>query len=502
MVSFTVDRRLAALNDYAILDTPREAEFDDVVRLACDILKAPIAAVNLIAADRQWFKAEIGLGVREMALDNSICAHAILETESLVIPDTQLDPRLKNNALVHGEPHLRAYAGILLRTEDGAPLGTLCVLDYVVRDWEPKALESLRALARQVMTQLEYRRALAQRDAALHDQARSVHTIQAANLARELALDAAQLGRWDHRPTTGERFFDQRAREILGLGEAEPESLESSFARVHPDDQPRVDAARARVMRPERTGPYDVEMRIVHADGAARWISAKGRTTFEDGVCTRFIGVLQDINERKVGEERRQLLTNELNHRVKNSLALAQAVVDASLRGAKSLDEGRATATARIRALSHAHDILTSETWSSAAVFDIVLAMVDSLTLNPARIEVSGEGLRLGPRAALQLSLALHELATNASKYGALSNDVGKVFISWSADHEDPRHFHFAWRERGGPAVVEPSSRGFGSRLIERATAAAFEGEVKLVFNPDGVVWTIDAPLKGLEEER
>ena len=467
-----------------------------------NILKAPIAAVNLIAADRQWFKAEIGLGVREMALDDSICAHAILENESLIIPDTQLDPRLKDNALVHGEPHLRAYAGILLKTEDGVPLGTLCVLDYVVRDWDAEALESLRALARQVMTQLEYRRALAQRDAAMNEQSRSVRTIQAANFARELALDAAQLGRWDHNPATGERFFDHRAREILGLGEVEPESLESSFARVHPDDQARIDAARSQVMRPERTGPYDVEMRIIHADGAVRWISAKGRTTFEDGICTRFIGVLQDINERKVGEERRTLLTNELNHRVKNSLALAQAVVDASLRGAKTLDEGRATATARIRALSHAHDILTSETWSSAAVFDIVLAMVNSLTLDPARIEISGQGLRLGPRAALQLSLALHELATNASKYGALSNDVGKVKITWSADHAEPRHFHFAWQERGGPVVVEPTTRGFGSRLIERATAAAFEGKVKLIFDPEGVLWTIEAPLKGLEEER
>ncbi len=502
MATFTVDNRLAALHDYAILDTPREAEFDDVVRLACDILQAPISAVNLIAADRQWFKAEIGLGVREMPLDNSICAQAMLENESLVIVDTHLDPRLKNNALVHGEPHLRAYAGILLKTEEGLPLGTLCVLDYVVRQWDDRAIDSLRALARQVMTQLNYRRALAQRNAALQEQDRSVQAIQNANLARELALDAAQLGRWDHRPATGERFFDRRAREILGLGETEPESLDSSFARVHPDDQPRINAARERVMRPDRIGPYDVEMRIVHADGAVRWVSAKGRTSFEDGVCTRFIGVLQDIHERKVGEERRQLLTNELNHRVKNSLALAQAVVDASLRGAKSLEEGRATATARIRALSHAHDILTSETWSSAAVFDIVLAMVDSLTLDPARIEISGEGLRLGPRAALQLSLALHELATNASKYGALSNETGKVLIRWSADHEDPRHFHFSWRESGGPAVVEPTVRGFGSRLIERATANAFEGKVAFRFDPQGVVWTIDAPLKGLEEER
>ena len=502
MASFSIDRRLAALNDYAILDTPREVEFDDVVMMAREAMGAPMAAVSLVAEGRQWFKAESGIGVRETPIGDSVCALALQEAEVLVIPDCLADPRLATNTLVHGPFHLRAYAGAVLKTPDGVAIGALCVLDTVPREWDETGLKTLRALARLVMTQLEYRRALAQRDAALQDQARSVENIRAATLDRELALDAAQLGRWDHRPATGERFFDRRAREILGLGEVEPESLELSFVRVHPDDQARIDEARARAMSPERTGPYDVEMRIVHADGAVRWVSAKGRTSFEDGVCTRFIGVLQDINERKVGEERRILLTNELNHRVKNSLALAQAVVDASLRGAKTLDEGRATATARIRALSHAHDILTSETWSSAAAFDIVLAMVDSLSLDPARIVVSGEGLRLGPRAALQLSLALHELATNASKYGALTNDVGKVFITWSADHQNPRHFHFAWQERGGPAVVEPTTRGFGSRLIERATAAAFEGEVKLAFDPEGVLWTIDAPLAGLEEER
>lgn len=502
MAKFNLDRRLAALNDYAILDTPREVEFDDVAMMAREAMGAPMAAVSLVAEARQWFKAESGIGVRETPIDDSICAHALSEEELLLVPDALADPRFANNSLVHGPLHLRAYAGVVLRSLEGVPIGALCVLDTEPRVWDETGLKTLRALARLVMTQLEYRRTLAQRDAALKEQALSAEKIQSANLARELALDAAQLGRWDHRPAVGERFFDRRAREILGLLPDEPENLESTLARIHPDDRPRIKDAIAAVLRPDRTGPYDVEMRILHRDGAVRWVSAKGRTTFEDGVCTRFIGVLQDINERKVGEERRLLLTNELNHRVKNSLALAQAVVDASLRGAKTLDEGRATATARIRALSHAHDILTSETWSSAAVFDIVLAMVNSLTLDPARIVVKGEGLRLGPRAALQLSLALHELATNASKYGALSNETGKVEITWSADHEEPRGFHFAWREHGGPPVAAPTTRGFGSRLIERATAAAFEGEVKLAFHPQGVLWTIDAPLAGLEEER
>ena len=502
MVSLTVDRRLAALREYDILDTPVEVEFEDLVKLACAALDTPIAAINLIDQHRQWFKAEIGLGVREMPLDDSICAHALLEQDVLVIPDTTVDARLAQNALVHGEPHLRSYAGVLLKTHDGLPIGTLCVLDYRVRDFDAKAMETLRALSRQVMTQLEYRRALKKQAQNAAEQALSASALHSANLSRGMALQAARLGRWDHHPVTGERYFDERAREILGIAPGESIALDAMFSRTHAGDRERLTAALDRAMIADRTGPFDIEIRVVQPDGAMRWAGLMGRTLFENGECVRFLGVIQDVTERKIGEEQRRLVVNELNHRVKNSLAMAQAVVDASLRGATSLEQGRTVANSRIRALSNAHDILTAEVWSSAQVFDIVLATVDNLSLDPARVEIGGEGVRLGPRAALQLSLALHELATNACKYGSLSNDLGRVHIRWSVDRADPPRFRFSWQERGGPLVVEPAVRGFGSRLIERATSVAFAGDVAFRFDPEGVLWTIDAPLAGLEEER
>jgi PAS domain S-box-containing protein len=169
--SWTEAARLAALHRYGILDTPSEQEFDDLVRLAADLLGAPMAAVNLIAEHRQWFKAEVGLGVREMPLDNSICARVLLQPGELVIPDLAEDSRFGCNPLVTAEPGLRFYAGELLQTPDGLPLGTLCVLDTKPR---PDGLTEqqrfvLKALARQVMGQMELRRALAQqaRDEAL-----------------------------------------------------------------------------------------------------------------------------------------------------------------------------------------------------------------------------------------------------------------------------------------------------------------------------------------------
>lgn len=157
-------RRLRALRDYGILDTPREAVFDDIVQLASLFCDTPIAVVNLIDAERQWFKAEVGLGVRETPLDTSICAHAILEHDLLVVPDTLGDARFNENPLVVGDPRLRFYAGALLKSPDGMPLGTVCVLDTRPRELRPEQVDGLRRLARQVMHQLELRRMLRDAD--------------------------------------------------------------------------------------------------------------------------------------------------------------------------------------------------------------------------------------------------------------------------------------------------------------------------------------------------
>jgi two-component sensor histidine kinase len=154
------DERITALHDYDILDTPRESDFDDIVDLASRICGTPISVINLIDTDRQWFKAEVGLGVRETPLDTSICSHAILQKDFTEIIDTRLDRRMTGNALVGGDPGLRFYAGALLQTPEGLPIGTLCVLDYEPRELTDLQRHALRVLARQVMTQLNLRQAL------------------------------------------------------------------------------------------------------------------------------------------------------------------------------------------------------------------------------------------------------------------------------------------------------------------------------------------------------
>jgi two-component sensor histidine kinase len=150
--------RLDALRRYGILDTPRESDFDEVVKVASAICGTPISVINLIDEGRQWFKAEVGLGVRETPLDSSICAHAILQPGLFIVPDTTLDRRFADNPLVTGDPHLRFYAGALLETPEGFPLGTVCVLDYKPRELDDTQKAFLRLMASQVMKLLELRR--------------------------------------------------------------------------------------------------------------------------------------------------------------------------------------------------------------------------------------------------------------------------------------------------------------------------------------------------------
>jgi two-component sensor histidine kinase len=163
------EARLNALRAYDVLDTPREADFDELVELASSICGTPISVVNLIDSDRQWFKAEVGLGVRETPLDTSICSHAILQSEFVEIEDTRLDPRMLDNDLCTADPGLRFYAGALLQTRDGLPLGTLCVLDYQPRTLTAVQRRSLQIIAKQVMMQLDLRLALKNQAMLMHE---------------------------------------------------------------------------------------------------------------------------------------------------------------------------------------------------------------------------------------------------------------------------------------------------------------------------------------------
>ena len=319
--------RLAALDRYAVLDTPREPEFDDIVRLAADVFEAPISVVNLIASGRQWFKAEVGIGADELPLDVSICAHALLQPGIFVVPDTTNDPRFACNPLVTGDPGLRFYAGALLNTPEGLPLGTVCVLDTKPRPEGITARQelTLEVLARQVMTQLELRRAVAERDHRA-DQLRSAlasrHEADGALHESEerlrLATESADVGFWDVDVINNVLIWPARVKAMFGISADVPVTMQDFYDGLHPDDHIATGVAFAGAADPERRALYDVEYRTIgKEDGLIRWIAAKGRGLFDDqGRCTRVIGTAIDITARKWIEGELRELNATLEMRV------------------------------------------------------------------------------------------------------------------------------------------------------------------------------------------
>ncbi len=222
----------------------------------------------------------------------------------------------------------------------------------------------------------------------------------------------------------------------------------------------------------------------------------------DDGKVTNIFVQGSDVTLRVRGENHQRLLVNELNHRVKNTLASVQSIVMQTLRGSHSMDEASGAISARILALSAAHNVLTDENWDGADLSVIVASSIDAFD-GPARdrFRIKGPHVRLGPRAALSMSLALHELATNAVKYGSLSNETGFVIIEWSVSNRgDDGVFMLTWSEIGGPSAPVSDRKGFGSRLILRVLPLELGGTAWIDYGPEGFVFTLDTTLRAVEE--
>lgn len=283
-----------------------------------------------------------------------------------------------------------------------------------------------------------------------------------------------------------ERLFGYEAAEAIGR----PINI-----LIPPDRRDEEPEILDRIRRGERVASYEtVRMR---KDGSLLDVSLTV-SPLKDGR-GKVIGaskIARDITEKRRHEERRQLLVNELNHRVKNTLATVQSLAAQSFRGEVNSPAFRQFES-RLLALSRAHDVLTREDWQGIQLEELITQTVAPICVRPEqRVQMSGPALRLRPKLALSLSMAFHELCTNAAKYGALTNQTGRIEIDWTMLGVDlERRLQLRWEEIGGPTVQPPSHKGFGSRLLERALHREFDAEVTLSFAASGLVCEITVPL-------
>jgi PAS domain S-box-containing protein len=297
-------------------------------------------------------------------------------------------------------------------------------------------------------------------------------------------------------PTNPIIFVNDAFLQLTGY--AREEVLGQSFnflmARgTDPDSLSRIEAAFASRF----TGGSEISYR--RKDGTLFWSAILISPVLDErGEVVQHFASFVDLTDHKQEQAQSRMLIAELNHRVKNILATVQSIVWQALRNATDPDVIRESIESRLFALSRSHDLLTLENWEGAGLLDLITAALEPFGAANGRSEhviITGRNIRVSPKVALALGIAFHELATNAVKYGAFSNNVGSVLISWTIEPSpEGERLLLRWRESGGPPVTPPSRKGFGSRVIERGLPLELDGTAHLDYKADGLVCTISFP--------
>ncbi|APH71125.1 hypothetical protein BSQ44_06895 [Aquibium oceanicum] len=266
---------------------------------------------------------------------------------------------------------------------------------------------------------------------------------------------------------------------------------------THPDDLSLGEAAWSR-LKSGAADDYELEKRYIRKDGSTVW----GHTTVScvrdpDGRIAYLIKIIQDITARKRSDEARQLLMREVNHRSKNLLTIV--LVIARQMAARSPQDFVRVFSERLQSLAANQDLLVQSEWQYIDLTDLVRTQLEHFGTVGDRIILSGQSVMIPPSAAQALSMALHELATNAAKYGSLSNETGRVEIAWNISEDT---FCISWRETGGPEVAAPRSVGFGSVVLDKMTASSLSGKVTIDYAPEGIVWQLRCPLSAIQPKR
>jgi PAS domain S-box-containing protein len=311
----------------------------------------------------------------------------------------------------------------------------------------------------------------------------------------QLAFDATQLGWWHYDPLRHVFSGDARANEIFDVAQDRMVAVdEVGKKRVHSDDMERVTAAFEAAVDPADPKPLAIEYRVQRRDGEVRWVESHGLAYFEgaggEHRAVSIVGTVQDITERKEREEKEHLLMREVNHRAKNMLSVVDAIAHQTVTG--SPEDFIERFSERIQALSANQDLLVRNEWNGVEIADLVRAQLAPFAdLIGSRIAVQGPKLRLNPASAQAIGLALHELATNAGKYGSLSTNTGHVDVCWGSDGKS---LTMSWTERKGPPVSAPKRRGFGTIVMEAMAERSVDGKVGLDYAPSGLTWRLTCP--------
>jgi PAS domain S-box-containing protein len=331
---------------------------------------------------------------------------------------------------------------------------------------------------------------------------RAEQTLAERNAQFDLARKAVRVGTYTYDNVARAMQLSSASAAILGLPLGTTEITGKDWrARVHPDDLRRLTTERRHAFQhgwPELVG----EFRIIRPDGEVRWIEARARISYDDGgQPTRMIGVYIDVTERRQSDDHKTLLIAELDHRVKNVLACVVAVAQQSHECSRSAEEFLKMLNGRITSLSNTHALLSSSHWEGVALTELVCSELAFCTKDENAF-IEGPAVDLAAEATQPVAMVLHELVTNAAKYGALSNGDGRVSVNWRRQPNGGSggNLVLAWRETGGPLVVEPNAPGYGTSVIRDLIPYELGGSVDFVLAPEGARCMLEIPAKWLSD--
>ncbi len=474
------------LNSYGVQSLEDDPELAQIVRFAAQLCDAPVALVNLVLTDTQKFLARQGTDGPEPPLEHSFCIHALEVPTITIIPDALEDPRFADNPLVHNAPNIRFYAGAPLISDEGLSLGSLCVLSPEPRaGLTPLQQQGLEVLATAVMRRLNASRRKLEGETAMERSNDRFRTL--ADSMPQIAWSADAAGRVD--------YFSKRFNRFAGVPQGFSTSDWTQF--VNPEDIPATAKAWKHALSTGK--PYEVEYRLRRHDGEWRWMmGAALPTRRSDGTIDRWYGTITDIHESKRLLEARDLLARELAHRIKNIFAVMSGLVRLKAKGHPESREFADDLAGAIGALGRAHDFVRpdtsrDETAEGGSLHGLLAHIFEPYREGAvSRVEVSGDDAEVTVRSATPVAMVFHELATNSSKYGALSVAEGRAVIGMTRDDEAVT---IEWREIGGPPVAEPSASGFGTRLIDASVSSQLRGTIERSWLPEGFAAKIRVPL-------
>ncbi|MFN4142043.1 response regulator [Aestuariivirga sp.] len=325
--------------------------------------------------------------------------------------------------------------------------------------------------------------------------AQSTERLKESEERLRLASEAAGFGTYDFHGDRGEVYWSENLCRLVGHEAEGPMPLDQALGYIHPEYR---DIVHRHILDPSPdTGRRELEFKIQRPDGDVRWLLDRGQTIVdpEDHRRWRVVGTILDITPRKLAEDYQRVLNQELDHRVKNILANVRSMVRLSSRGAQSLDQFVETIDSRLEAMAQAHELLRQSSWGAVLLSDLV-----TRTLGPFggmrgdNLKVEGAAVHILPQFTQSLSLILHELATNASKYGAWTVPGGTVELSWQRLPTGSGDIRLSWIERGGPRLTAPTRKGFGLRFLELIVSGLGAGG-RCQFLPGGLEYTLEGPM-------